>query len=64
VQPYYVKEKRKSMKNEIRAMDKIRVLLSKNCNKDFSILPTIYVDRDTIAADEEIAKSWSYTKNM
>jgi 7-cyano-7-deazaguanine synthase len=59
VQPYYIKEKRKSMKNEIRAMDKIRVLLSKNCNKDFSILPTIYVDRDTIAADAEIAKSWN-----
>jgi 7-cyano-7-deazaguanine synthase len=59
VQPYYIKEKRKSMKNEIRAMDKIRVLLSKNYNKDFSILPTIYVDRDTIVADAEIEKSWN-----
>jgi 7-cyano-7-deazaguanine synthase len=59
VQPYYITEKRKSMKNEIRAMDKIRTLLSKNCNKEFSILPTIYVDRDTIAADAELTQSWN-----
>jgi hypothetical protein len=59
VQPYYIQEKRKSMKNEIRAMDKIRSLLAQNIHKDFSILPTKYIIRDQIAAYPDITASWN-----
>jgi 7-cyano-7-deazaguanine synthase len=59
VQPYYIVEERASMNCEIRAMDKIRVLLSTKCHKDFSILPTMYISQDTLAADQAIEHSWN-----
>jgi 7-cyano-7-deazaguanine synthase len=52
-------EKRKSMKYEIRAMGKIRDILSKKKNNaNFCILPTKYILRDSIADDQELFHSW------
>jgi 7-cyano-7-deazaguanine synthase len=63
VQPYYVMEQRKSMKYEIRAMEKIRNILKQKCHPDFHLLPTVYIEREQIALDSELTKSWNNLHN-
>ena len=60
VQPYYIVGKRKSLQQELRAMDKIVHLLRKDNKTRATLSDLILIEEKDIAKDNQIFDSWMY----
>lgn len=58
VRPHYILDDRKSLKEELHAMDTILRLLRKNKNTRATLLDPIFVPKDSLAKDYKIFDSW------
>lgn len=62
IQPYYLRETRRSMPQEIHAMEKIRSMLLKDKRTIAKINEPIFVDVDSLSPDEETTEAWLHLR--